>query len=60
MVTALGQADFIRTYLPIFFIPTRDMIIGAVLAFGVGFAAGILPAVQAMRLHLADALRREG
>jgi putative ABC transport system permease protein len=60
VVTALGQASFIRQFFPIFFIPVRDLIIGAVLALGLGFVAGILPALQAMRLRLADALRREG
>ena len=60
MVTSLGQATFIKQYLPIFFIPTRDMIIGVGLTVALGFVAGILPAIQAMRLRLADALRREG
>ena len=60
MVTGLGQASFIRSVFPIFFIPGRDFLIGALLAVGLGFVAGILPAIQAMRLGLADALRREG
>jgi putative ABC transport system permease protein len=60
VVMALGQASFIRQFFPIFFIPVRDLVIGAVLALGLGFVAGILPALQAMRLRLADALRREG
>ena len=60
MVTGLGQASFIRAFFPIFFIPGHDFVIGAVLALGLGFVAGILPALQAMRLRLADALRREG
>jgi putative ABC transport system permease protein len=60
IVGALGQAGFIRTYFPLFFIPGRDLIIGAALAIALGFVAGILPAIQAMRLRLADALRREG
>jgi putative ABC transport system permease protein len=60
IVAALGQAGFIRTYFPLFFIPGRDLIIGALLAIALGFVAGILPAIQAMRLRLADALRREG
>jgi putative ABC transport system permease protein len=60
MVTGLGQASFIRQFFPVFFVPGRDLIIGAVLALGLGFMAGILPAIQAMRLRLADALRREG
>jgi putative ABC transport system permease protein len=60
MVTGLGQASFIRQYFPLFFIPGRDLIIGVALALILGFVAGILPALQAMRLRLADALRREG
>ena len=60
MVTGLGQTSFIRQFFPIFFVPGRDLIIGALLAIALGFVAGILPAIQAMRLRLADALRREG
>ena len=60
VVTGLAQAGFIRQYFPLFFIPERDLIIGAVLALALGFVAGILPALQAMRLRLAEALRREG
>ncbi|HKS38837.1 MAG TPA: FtsX-like permease family protein [Verrucomicrobiae bacterium] len=60
MVTGLGQSGAIRQFFPIFFVPARDLIIGAVLSLGLGFVAGILPAIQAMRLRLADALRREG
>ena len=59
-VTGLGEASFIRQFFPIFFIPPRDLVVGAVLALALGFVAGILPAVQAMRLRLADALRHEG
>jgi putative ABC transport system permease protein len=60
MVTGLGQASFIRQFFPIFFIPGRDLFIGAGLTLTLGLVAGILPAIQAMRLRLADALRREG
>ena len=60
MVTGLGQAGFIRQFFPIFFVPPRDLIVGGALAIALGFVAGILPAIQAMRLRLADALRREG
>src|SRR5207247_9672664 len=54
------QAGFIRQYFPLFFIPERDLIIGAVLALALGFVAGILPALQAMGVRLSEALRREG
>jgi len=60
MVTGIGQVGAIKQYLPIFFIPTRDLFIGAGLTVVLGFVTGILPAIQAMRLQLAEALRREG
>src|SRR5262245_8608170 len=60
MVSGLGEASFIRQFFPIFFIPYWDLVIGGVLTIALGFIAGILPALQAMRLRLADALRREG
>jgi putative ABC transport system permease protein len=44
--------------LPVFFIPTRDLAIGLGLVMGLGIVAGILPALQAMRLRIAEALRR--
>ena len=60
MVTGLGEASFIRQFFPVFFIPARDAVMGVGFTALLGFVAGILPAVQAMRLRLADALRREG
>ena len=60
MVAGLSQSSAIRQFFPVFFIPTRDMLIGIGLTMVLGFVAGILPAIQAMRLRLADALRREG
>jgi len=45
--------------LPIFFIPTGAFTIGAAMAVGLGIVAGILPALQASRLRIADALRRD-
>ena len=60
MVTGLGEASFVRQFFPVFFIPARDAVMGVAFTALLGFVAGILPAVQAMRLRLADALRREG
>jgi putative ABC transport system permease protein len=60
MVTGLGQASFIRQFFPVFFIPAKDAIVGVGMTALLGIVAGILPAIQAMRLRLADALRREG
>ena len=45
-------------FLQVFFIPRRDAIWGVVFVVLLGFVAGILPAVQAMRLRIVDALRR--
>ena len=44
--------------LPVFFFPTRDLVLGFLLVFILGLVAGILPALQAERLQIADALRR--
>ena len=44
--------------LPIFHLGTDKMIIGAVLTILVGLAAGAIPAADAMRLKIVDALRR--
>ncbi|MCP5515649.1 MAG: FtsX-like permease family protein [Verrucomicrobiales bacterium] len=44
--------------LPVFFFPPRDMVLGAGLGVLLGLASGALPAWQAMRLRVADALRR--
>lgn len=60
MVNGLGEASFIKQFFPIFFVPERDLILGVGLTATLGFVAGIFPAIQAMRLQLATALRREG
>ena len=44
--------------LPVFYLPARYVMIGAALVFALGVMAGILPALQAMRLQIAVALRR--
>lgn len=43
---------------PIFFFPTRDLMIGALFVVALGIATGFFPAIQAGRLRIADALRR--
>ncbi len=40
------------------FLPSTDLLVGLVLALAVGVAAGIVPALSAMRLRVVDALRR--
>ncbi|MEO7191852.1 MAG: FtsX-like permease family protein [Vicinamibacterales bacterium] len=44
--------------LPMFVLPTRDVAAGAGLILLLGLLAGMLPALQAMRLRITDALRR--
>ena len=44
--------------LPVFYIPARDIASGVVLIILMALVAGILPALQARRLRIADALRR--
>jgi putative ABC transport system permease protein len=48
-----------RQYLPGFRIPTSAVVLGALIMLGLGVAAGAVPAVQAMRLRIVEALRRE-
>lgn len=44
--------------LPVFFFPPKDVVLGAGLGLLLGLASGALPALQAMKLRVADALRR--
>lgn len=44
--------------LPVLYLPTRDLLVGLVFVVGLGIVAGTLPAIQAMRLRIAIALRR--
>jgi putative ABC transport system permease protein len=44
--------------LPVFFLPTRDLVLGGVLMILLGIGAGLPPALGAMRLRITDALRR--
>lgn len=60
MVSGLGKVSFMQTYFPLFYIPLRDLLLGAGFAIALGMVTGILPAFQAKRLRLAEALRREG
>ena len=43
---------------PVFYLPTRDLLVGALLIMAMAFIAGIIPALQAQKLQIADALRR--
>ena len=44
--------------LPIFYFPTKDLVLGAAFVVGLGIATGFFPALQAGRLQIAQALRR--
>lgn len=54
----ISAGDPTKGALPIFYFPTENVALGFGLILALGFAAGILPAVQAMRLQVAEALRR--
>lgn len=56
LITVVG--DPTKGQLPVFYMPGRDLILGAVLAILMGIVTGFLPALQAMRLRIAEALRR--
>jgi putative ABC transport system permease protein len=60
IIFGMSQSSFMKLYFPFFSLSPRDLIVGLGLSLVLGFVAGILPALQAMRLRLADALRREG
>jgi putative ABC transport system permease protein len=44
--------------LPLFFLPPRDVFVGLLITLALGIITGIFPAYQAMRLRVADSLRR--
>ncbi len=53
-----SSGDPTHGFLPIFFIPPGGLVLGVVFALLLGLATGVIPAVQAMRLRIVDALRR--
>lgn len=56
LIIAAGNP--VPTVLPVFYLPANSLILGALLAVALGVIAGALPAWQAMRLRISDALRR--
>ena len=54
----ISHGDPTGGLLPMFFFPVRDLLIGLALSVALGLITGILPARQATRLRVADALRR--
>lgn len=49
----------VPSLLPVFYLPVRFLGIGVAIVLALGLVAGILPALQAMRLRIAVALRRQ-
>ena len=56
----IASGNPIPTLLPLFYLPPASLVSGALLAVALGIVAGVLPAWQAMRLKIAEALRRGG
>jgi putative ABC transport system permease protein len=52
------QGDPTGGLLPAFLLPGRDLLTGVWLMLALGLLAGAIPAAQAMRLKITDALRR--
>ena len=57
LLVTLG-GDPTGAFLPQFFFPPKDVAIGILMVIMLGFAAGAVPALQAQRLRIVDALRR--
>lgn len=58
-VTAIADSGKLGAFLPIFYLPERDLLIGLALVAGLGLATGLLPALQAGRLRISEALRKD-
>jgi putative ABC transport system permease protein len=56
----IAQGDPTGGFLPIFHFPPRDLVFGIALVILLGICTGLIPAVQASRLKIVDALRRAG
>lgn len=54
----VSAGDPTRGSLPVFYIPVNYLLLGVILIGLMALVAGILPALQAQRLRIADALRR--
>jgi putative ABC transport system permease protein len=54
----ISMGDPTGGFLPTFYFPVRDLILGVGLVFALGMVAGAFPAWQAGRLRIVEALRR--
>ena len=55
---ATSRGDPTGSMLPLFYFPHRDLLLGLGFSLALGVVTGVFPALQAMRLRVADALRR--
>jgi putative ABC transport system permease protein len=53
-----GMGKALQRFLPVFFVPPKYVALGVAMALLLGLAAGLPPALRAMRLRIVDALRR--
>ena len=54
----VSLGDPTGSFLPAFFLAPRDLMAGVLIVIALGFASGAVPAWQAGRLRIVDALRR--
>jgi putative ABC transport system permease protein len=54
----IARGDPTHGTLPLFYLPHSDLVAGVLFIAGLGLITGIVPALQAMRLNVAEALRR--
>lgn len=54
----ISAGDPTRGALPVFIFPLREILVGIAIALVLGLVTGLFPAIQAMRLGIAEALRR--
>jgi putative ABC transport system permease protein len=57
-VLMISRGDPTGGMLPLFAFPAHDVLIGLVISIMLGLVTGVFPAIHAMRLRVADALRR--
>ena len=53
-----AATPIVSQFLPIFGIPSHSVVVAIALMLGLGLLAGALPAAQALRLRIVEALRR--
>jgi len=54
----VGAGDPTGGFLPVFYLPGRDLALGVACVLALGLVTGLLPALAARRLRIVDALRR--